>query len=411
MSSSPAPGNNRPVRGKAEPVPRPSILKDDTLEAVAEFIAEGKAKNIIVMSGAGISTAAGIPDFRSPGTGLYDALGKYNLPYPEAVFDISFFKDTPSPFYRLAKELFPGNFRPTLTHYFLPLLAKKKLLLRSYTQNIDMLERLTGIDEELLVEAHGSFATSKCIKCSLRSESDYVKRHIMNDQIPYCSKCGGLVKPEITFFGEDLPVRFGKLAQVDFKKCDLLIVLGTSLQVEPFNRLITRVPAKCPRLLINRDRAGEGMRMGFDFDDKWKHPVKRDALFLGNCDEGVRKLAQLCGWEDELQALYDEGHIQMKLAEEMEALALSENDKTKSTDNSKETIKKPEEAKEETKKEEAKETQVDMIKDELEEIIEKFETSTVISTTTTTTEEEAVKGEGSEVTKTIETDVILLSKA
>jgi NAD-dependent SIR2 family protein deacetylase len=55
------------------------------------------------------------------------------------------------------------------------LLAKKKLLLRSYTQNIDMLERLTGIDEELLVEAHGSFATSKCIKCSLRSESGYVK--------------------------------------------------------------------------------------------------------------------------------------------------------------------------------------------------------------------------------------------
>jgi NAD-dependent SIR2 family protein deacetylase len=63
-----------------------------------------------------------------------------------------------------------------LTHYFLPLLAKKNLLLRSYTQNIDMLERLTGIDEELLVEAHGSFATSKCIKCSLRSESDFVKR-------------------------------------------------------------------------------------------------------------------------------------------------------------------------------------------------------------------------------------------
>lgn len=119
----------------------------------------------------------------------------------------------------------------------------------------------------------------------------------MNDQIPYCSKCGGLVKPEITFFGEDLPDRFGKMAQVDFKKCDLLIVLGTSLQVEPFNRLITRVPAKCPRLLINRDRAGEEMRMGFDFDDKWKHPVKRDALFLGNCDEGVRKLAELCGWE------------------------------------------------------------------------------------------------------------------
>lgn len=101
----------------------------------------------------------------------------------------------------------------------------------------------------------------------------------------------------------------------------------------------------------------------------------------------------------------------MKLAEEMEALALSENDKAKSTDDNKETAKKPEEPKEETKKEEAKEAQVDKIKDELEEIIGKFETSTVISITTTTTEEEAVKGEGSEVTKTIETDVVLLSNA
>lgn len=104
----------------------------------------------------------------------------------------------------------------------------------------------------------------------------------------------------------------------------------------------------------------------------------------------------------------------MKLAEEMEALALSENDKAKSTDDSKETAKKPDETKEEAKEEEAKEAQVDKIKDELEEIIGKFETSTVISTTittTTTTEEEATKGEVSEVTKTIETDVALLSKA
>lgn len=107
----------------------------------------------------------------------------------------------------------------------------------------------------------------------------------------------------------------------------------------------------------------------------------------------------------------------MKLAEEMEALALSENDKAKSTDDSKETAKKPDETKEEAKEKEAKEEQVDKIKDELEEIIGKFETSTVISTTitttttTTTTEEEAIKGEVSEVTKTIETDVALLSKA
>ncbi|KAI7820022.1 DHS-like NAD/FAD-binding domain-containing protein [Gamsiella multidivaricata] len=297
MAAARIPVKSRPTRAKADPEPRVPVIKDGSLEAVAEYINEGKAKNIIVMSGAGISTAAGIKDFRSPGTGLYDDLERFNLPYPEAVFDISFFKDNPSPFFRLAKELLPGRYRPTLTHYLLPLLAKKGLLLRSYTQNIDMLERLTGLDEELLVEAHGSFATSKCILCDVHSDSAWVRKHILKSEIPYCKGCGGLVKPTITFFGEMLPTRFGNLAAMDFKKCDLLIVLGTSLQVEPFNRLITKVSPKCPRLLINRERAGEDMHSGFDFDDKWKYTYQRDALFLGACDEGVRKLAKLCGWE------------------------------------------------------------------------------------------------------------------
>ncbi|KAF9955969.1 NAD-dependent protein deacetylase sirtuin-2 [Mortierella alpina] len=323
MAAPRIPVKARPTRVKADPEPRIHILKDNTLESVAEFINEAKPKNIIVMTGAGISTAAGIKDFRSPGTGLYDDLERFNLPYPEAVFDISFFKDNPSPFYRLAKELLPGRYRPTLTHYLLPLLAKKGLLLRSYTQNIDMLERLTGLDEELLVEAHGSFATSECIECEELIDNTWVRKHILKGDIPHCQSCGGLVKPTITFFGEMLPDRFGDLSQEDFDKCDLLLVLGTSLQVEPFNRLITKVPPSCPRLLINRDKAGEDMHSGFDFDDKWKYTIKRDAVFLGNCDDGVRKLAKLCGWEGELQAMFEAGNIEMQLAEELEALELA----------------------------------------------------------------------------------------
>ncbi|KAG0051884.1 NAD-dependent protein deacetylase sirtuin-2 [Gryganskiella cystojenkinii] len=322
--SSPRPSGYKTRLQKGKTVePRVHILKDGNLAAVAELIKEGKAKNIIVMSGAGISTAAGIKDFRSPGTGLYDDLEKYNLPYPEAVFDISFFKDNPGPFFRLAKELLPGRYRPTFTHYLLPLLARKGLLLRSYTQNIDMLERLTGLEDELLVEAHGSFASSKCIKCEIVTDNAWIRKHILKSTIPYCDACGGLVKPTITFFGEDLPPRFGHLAMQDFKKCDLLIVLGTSLQVGPFNQLITRVGPECPRLLINREKAGEDLHGGFDFDDKWKYPTLRDALFLGNCDEGVRELAKLCGWEGELQAMFEAGNIEMQIAEEMEALLLA----------------------------------------------------------------------------------------
>ncbi|KAI4814947.1 hypothetical protein KUCAC02_005122 [Chaenocephalus aceratus] len=87
------------------------VLDDLTLEGVARYIKSGKCKNIICMVGAGISTSAGIPDFRSPETGLYANLQKYNLPYPEAIFQIDYFKGKhPEPFFALARELYPGQF-------------------------------------------------------------------------------------------------------------------------------------------------------------------------------------------------------------------------------------------------------------------------------------------------------------
>lgn len=134
----------------------------EDLKKVAEWIRSGQAKKILVVTGAGCSVAAGIPDFRSPGTGLYDNLNKYNLPYPEAVFDIAFFARNPQPFIQLASELWPGGgastttnskhakYKPTFTHCFLALLAEKNLLLRVYTQNIDGLDHMgTYVVEEL----------------------------------------------------------------------------------------------------------------------------------------------------------------------------------------------------------------------------------------------------------------------
>lgn len=84
-----------------------------------------------------------VTDFphRSPGSGLYDNLQQYDLPYAEAIFEIGFFHQNPNPFFALAKELYPGNYQPNLTHYFVRLLHEKGQLLRMYTQNIDGLER------------------------------------------------------------------------------------------------------------------------------------------------------------------------------------------------------------------------------------------------------------------------------
>uniref|UniRef100_A0A2K6FJQ5 Sirtuin 3 n=1 Tax=Propithecus coquereli TaxID=379532 RepID=A0A2K6FJQ5_PROCO len=168
---------------------------------IAELIRARACQRVVVMVGAGVSTPSGIPDFRSPGSGLYSNLQQYDIPYPEAIFELSFFFHNPKPFFTLAKELYPGNCRPNVTHYFLRLLHDKGLLLRLYTQNIDGLERVSGIPASKLVEAHGTFASATCTVCR---------------------------RP---FPGEDF-------------------------WVEPFASLSEAVRSSVPRLLINRDLVG-----------------------------------------------------------------------------------------------------------------------------------------------------------
>ncbi|RCH89291.1 NAD-dependent protein deacetylase sirtuin-2 [Rhizopus stolonifer] len=286
-------------------------LEEASLESVVKYIQDHEVKHVIVMTGAGISTAAGIPDFRSKGTGLYSNLQRFNLPYAEAVFDIDYFEENPQPFYTLAKELYPGRFLPTKTHYFVRLLQEKGILLRNFTQNIDTLERLAGLDEALLVEAHGSFATASCVTCKKKADSDKVKKKALAAQVPHCEECDGLIKPDIVFFGEGLPKRFFDLLD-DFEKADLLIVIGTSLQVQPFASLIDNVPDHIPRLLINREEAGVHHTKSMGFDFKWKYGSKRDVAHLGDCDESIEKLCELLGWRKDLDQLYHKGHEKLK---------------------------------------------------------------------------------------------------
>ncbi|OLL24070.1 Conserved oligomeric Golgi complex subunit 4 [Neolecta irregularis DAH-3] len=258
------------------------------LKGVADYIASGKAKRIILFVGAGISCNAGIPDFRSPETGLYHNLQRLDLPCPEAVFELEFFKTTPKPFYELAKQFFPGKFEPTLTHWFIRLLFDKGLLLRCFTQNIDTLERLAGIPESKIAEAHGSFATSRCLECGKQMETARVQECMQRDEVPACDHCGGLVKPDIVFFGEGLPAAFFERA-TDVCRADLAIVVGTSLQVQPFASLPRRV--QCPRVLLNHERVGD---MGTRADD---------VVVLGDCDASLRELAALLGWTAALAAV------------------------------------------------------------------------------------------------------------
>jgi NAD+-dependent protein deacetylase SIR2 len=268
-----------------------------------------------------------VPDFRSPDTGLYANLERLNLSDPEDVFSISFFRQRPEPFYALAKELFPGKHSPTFSHVFLASLARRGLLRCLFTQNIDCLERAAGVPPHLVVAAHGSFASQRCIDCHEPFPDDEMRRHVEEGVVPRCKgsrlvrddvlrpiafrddtpdeeiagallrgrgeavaamPCDGLVKPDIVFFGEQLPERFFNSAGLA-GTADLVLVLGTSLKVYPFGQLPRTAKDGVPRVLFNNEQVGD---LGRRSDD---------VLELGDCDAGVRKLAAELGWLEELE--------------------------------------------------------------------------------------------------------------
>jgi hypothetical protein len=183
-----------PKKPSIEQLTAPSSIKN-----IAKMLASKKHQKVLVLTGAGVSCNAGIPDFRTPGTGLYDNLQKYNLPFPEAVFDLGFYARNPDPFVQLASELWPGlKHSPTITHSFIALLEKKGMLLRAYTQNIDMLDVLAGVSEERMIECHGHFRTASCISCSREFDGEECKRIIVEEKrAPSCKNCKGHVKPDI----------------------------------------------------------------------------------------------------------------------------------------------------------------------------------------------------------------------
>ena len=120
------------------------------------------------MSGAGISVSAGIPDFRSPKTGIYDNLAEYNLPYPEAIFELDYFRKHPQAYYSFVHECAKRDAfeRATPSHYFVRYLCNERKILHSYfTQNVDDLERKANLDMTKVVHAHGTVRRAHCSVC------------------------------------------------------------------------------------------------------------------------------------------------------------------------------------------------------------------------------------------------------
>lgn len=176
----------------------------------------------------------------------------------------------------------------------------KGLLTRCYTQNIDSLESKAGVPKESVIAAHGNFDSAGCIDCGKEVPMEVVGEGILEGRVVRCEgSCGGLVKPSIVFFGEQLPARFWSSLAGDFGRADLLIVMGSSLVVQPFASLVERVKDGVPRVLINREAVG-----------RWKGDgsgAEQDYMLLGDCDEMIEAVCEALGWGDTLRELVAEG--------------------------------------------------------------------------------------------------------
>lgn len=184
------------------------------------------AKRVVALTGAGISTAAGIPDFRGP-KGLY-VTRAYD---PDTVFDISRFDHAPDEFYRFTHDLFQviDTLKPTFTHGFLAEIERQGKLQCLVTQNIDPLHQLAG--SRNVIPIHGNYATSRCRKCHAPYDLKWLRTKLGQEEVVHCDACGGLVKPDVVFFGE--MVNGLDEAEREVTGCDLLLVLGSSLNVYP----------------------------------------------------------------------------------------------------------------------------------------------------------------------------------
>lgn len=331
------------------------------------------SRNIVVLTGAGISTSLGIPDFRSKDTGLYTRLEHLGLSDPQEVFDIDVFRDDPSIFYSVARDILPATDRFTPTHAFIAMLQQRGKLLTNYSQNIDNLEAKAGILPEKLVQCHGSFATASCVVCGYKVDGESIFPTIKAGEIPHCPECAakqraaaggstgngrkrkagaglsrsssrnghgsrslsrgaspatdaprprgrpprggrskirrlnrrgsgassgsseqeenfsvdgpgvGVMKPDITFFGEALPDEFSqRLTQHDRDRVDLVVVIGTSLKVAPVSEVVPFMPPHVPQIYISRTPV---KHINFDID------------LLGDCDVVVAELCRRLGWD------------------------------------------------------------------------------------------------------------------
>ena len=188
------------------------------------------SENIVFFGGAGVSTESGIPDFRSV-DGLYHQ--EWDYP-PEVIISHSFFEANPKEFYRFYKaKLLPQGILPNKAHKKLAEMEKVGKLKAIVTQNIDGLHQMAG--SEKVYELHGSVLRNYCMNCGEFHDVDFIRNSL---DLPICTKCGGLVKPDVVLYEEGLDDNVISASIGAISKADCLIIGGTSLTVQPAASLV-----------------------------------------------------------------------------------------------------------------------------------------------------------------------------
>lgn len=306
-------------------LPRPTDIT-----SLAKLILSDDCKSICILTGAGVSTNSGIPDFRSPG-GMYDSLKPDLITAtpnqrrmmevdPTYVVEKGMFFANAFPYLEVRRPFILGTrdhkWKATIAHRFVELLhTKTGKLTRLYTQNIDGLNRqCTDLPAEKIVNVHGSLSEVACEGCGADMDFDEfcssVKSKIKDiykidpdapkESSPIkCTNCNKpLVKPRTVLFGGSLPSEFFEKCEEDLPSADLLIVAGTSLVVSPANSLVHQVSEDTVRVIVNNQPVG--MELGIDYNKD--NELSRDFFAQGECDKVFLDLVEELGWIDDLQA-------------------------------------------------------------------------------------------------------------
>ena len=217
-------------------------------QELSQYISE--AKNIVIFTGAGISTESGIPDFRGP-----QGVWKTNTPiyFQDFIGSEEVRKDS-------WKRKFSGQdiikkAKPNIGHLAVAEIINKHESAYLITQNVDNLHQDAGVPDDKITEIHGNAHYATCLDCGIRYELNSIKKAFLeNETVPYCDSCGGIIKTATISFGQPMPEEGMQIAQRKTLGCDLFITIGTSLVVYPaagFPKLAKEIGAKL--IIINNE--------------------------------------------------------------------------------------------------------------------------------------------------------------